>query len=359
MSETQTAPEPQVKVWREGSAGRLRLNRPAALNALTLDMVRLIDQALTAWENDPAVALVILDGEGPRALCAGGDVRALYEGGKRRNDEGPRFWTEEYRLNARIAKYPKPYVAFMDGIVMGGGVGISAHGSHRIVTETTVIAMPEVGIGFFPDVGGSLLLARAPGELGLALGLTGDRFGASDAILACFADLMVERARWPEICAALAALPPSADGTAVTQLLQSFATSAAPGPWAAAREVIDHLFARDSVAAILAALDAAGTEFAVKTAATLRKKSPTSLKLAFKLIREARALTSLEQALTIEYRLAVHALESGTDFFEGVRATLIDKGQTPQWQPPTLDQVGDDIIERHFASLGERDIRFN
>lgn len=350
--------EPQVRIWREGSAGRIRLNRPAALNAITLEMVREMDRALTAWQDDRDVACIILDGEGPRGLCAGGDIRALYDSGKRGDGEAARFWFEEYRLNARIAGYPKPYVAFMDGIVMGGGVGVSAHASHRVVTETTVLAMPEVGIGFIPDVGGTWLLAHAPGDFGTYIGFTGDRVGAADAIVAGFADVMVPRAQLPELAAALSALAPDAGSGAVSELLARFAAEVASGPLTMQREAIDALFAFRSAEEILAALDAAGTEFATKAAATLRKKSPTSLKLALQAIRAAKQLDSLEQALIVEYRAALRLLE-GADFYEGVGATVINKGQTPQWQPPTLEQVTEAIVQRHFAPLGEHDLHFD
>lgn len=350
--------EPQVKIWREGAAGRLRLNRPKALNALTLDMIRLMDTALRQWQDDPAVAMVILDGEGPRALCAGGDIRALYDSGKARDGQAAVFWQEEYRLNSLISRYPKPYVAFQDGIVMGGGVGVSAHGAHRIVTETTVLAMPEVGIGLIPDVGGTWLLSRAPGQLGTALAVTGDRFGAADAILAGFSDRMIPRERRDEVCAALVALPATAGNAEVSAVLDGFSVEPEAGPWGLQRDVIDRLFAHDSIEQILAALDAEATETAQKWAATIRKKSPTSLKLALKAIRLARSYTSLEQALGVEYRLVLRTLE-GNDFFEGVRVTIIDKGQAPDWQPATVEAVSAESIDAYFEPLAGGELSFD
>ena len=184
-------PEPDLIARREGAAGIIRLNRPKAINAVTLEMFRDVDKALDAFEADPEVGLILLEGAGERGLCAGGDIRALYEDSKVKGDLGKILWREEYILNARIAKFPKPYVAFMDGIVMGGGVGLSAHGSHRVVTERTKLAMPEVGLGFFPDVGGTYLLSRSPGEIGTYFGLTGQTMNGSDAIYARFADAVV------------------------------------------------------------------------------------------------------------------------------------------------------------------------
>ena len=184
-------PEPDLIARREGAAGVIRLNRPKAINAVTLEMFREIDKALDEYEADPAVGLILLEGAGERGLCAGGDIRALYESSKVKGDLGKILWREEYILNARIARFPKPYVAFMDGIVMGGGVGLSAHGSHRVVTEKTKLAMPEVGLGFFPDVGGTFLLSRSPGEIGSYFGLTGQTMNGPDAVYAKFADAVV------------------------------------------------------------------------------------------------------------------------------------------------------------------------
>jgi enoyl-CoA hydratase len=346
-----------VKTWQEGAAGHIRLNRPAALNALTLDMVRAIDAALSQWEFDDRIALLILDGEGPRGLCAGGDIRALYDSGRRDDGEAELFWREEYQLNARINGYPKPLVAYMDGIVMGGGVGLSSHASHRVVTEKTGLAMPEVGIGFIPDVGGTYLLARAPNHFGRWMGLTGDRIGAADVIAAGFADLMIEKARLPEVSAALALLQPGDDiGARVSAVLAQHSMPAPDGVYAAQKNAIAELFAADSVEAILAALDADGGEFATRTAAAIRKKSPTSLKLTLRALGDLQP--SLRHALQVEFRVALRLME-GSDFYEGVRATVIDKGQTPAWQPPTLEQISNAMLAPYFADLGERELRFS
>src|SRR5215813_5919447 len=225
--------EPDLIAQREGSAGIIRLNRPKAINAITLEMFRDTDKALDAFEADPAVAVIILEGAGERGLCAGGDIRSLWESSKVAGDLGRILWRQEYILNARIAKFPKPYIAFMDGIVMGGGVGLSAHSSHRVVTERTKLAMPEVGLGFFPDVGGTYLLAHAPGEIGTFFGLTGQTINGPAAIHARFADAVVPAAKLPELREALTKLPLRASAAEVSKLINGFATGETAGPVAA------------------------------------------------------------------------------------------------------------------------------
>src|SRR5580698_1067737 len=225
--------EPDLIARREGSAGIIRLNRPKAINAVTLEMFRDIDKALDEFEADPAVAVIVLEGAGERGLCAGGDIRSLWESSKVRGDLGAILWREEYILNARIKTFPKPYVAFMDGIVMGGGVGLSAHSSHRVVTERTKLAMPEVGLGFFPDVGGTFLLPRSPGEIGTYFGLTGQTMNGPDAIHSGFADAVVPSAKWPELREALTKVRPGTSQTEVRKLIGGFATGETAGPVAA------------------------------------------------------------------------------------------------------------------------------
>lgn len=350
-----------VIVWRQGVAGRIRLNRPTALNALTLEMVRSLRAALDAWADDPSVALVLLDGAGERGLCAGGDIRALHgsvraDGGSG-DDAAWRFLFEEYQLNARIAGYPKPYVALMDGIVMGGGVGVSAHASHRLVTETTRLAMPEVGIGFLPDVGGTWLLGRAPGETGLYIGLTGERLAAADAISAGFADTAIAAAAWPDLSEALVTLHGYVDAATVSACISRFAARPADGALPPRRALIDRCFAAAEVEDILAELDHDGGEFAGWTAQLLRHKSPTCLKLSLRAIRAARKLT-LEQALVVELRCAMRLLRA-PDFDEGVRAAVIDRSRAPVWQPAALGQVSRAMLDRYFETLGEADLRFD
>src|SRR3954453_4179654 len=219
--------EPDLIARREGAAGVIRLNRPKAINAVTLEMFREVDRALDWFEIDPAIGLILLEGAGERGLCAGGDIRALYESSKVRGDLGKILWREEYILNARIAKFAKPYVAFMDGIVMGGGVGLSAHGRHRVVTERTKLAMPEVGLGFFPDVGGTWLLSHSPGEIGTYFGLTGQTMNGPDAIYAKFADAVVPAAKWPELREALTQVRSGVSATEASKLINDFATGEA------------------------------------------------------------------------------------------------------------------------------------
>src|SRR3954463_14006377 len=250
---------------REGAAGIIRLNRPKAINAVTLEMFRDIDKALDAFEADPQVAVILLEGAGERGLCAGGDIRALWESSKVRGDLGKILWREEYILNARIKKFPKPYVAFMDGIVMGGGVGLSAHASHRVVTEKTKLAMPEVGLGFFPDVGGTWLLAHAPGEIGTYFGLTGTTMNGPDAIYAGFADAVVPSGKLPALREALTKVRVGATSADIKALIAGFATGETAGPVAAKQATIDKWFAQDRMQEIVAALKADGSELAQAT----------------------------------------------------------------------------------------------
>src|SRR6202022_2128741 len=237
--------DPDLIARREGAAGIIRLNRPKAINAVTLEMFRDIDKALDAFEADPDVAVIVLEGAGERGLCAGGDIRALWESSKVHGDLGKILWREEYILNARIAKFPKPYVAFMDGIVMGGGVGLSAHGRHRVVTERTRLAMPEVGLGFFPDVGGTWLLSRSPGEIGTYFGLTGQTMNGSDAIYARFADAVVPSSKLATLREALVNLRAGVSSTEVKTAIDHFATGETAGPVAAIQPQIDRGFAYD------------------------------------------------------------------------------------------------------------------
>src|SRR3974390_2308871 len=239
---------------KEGSVGIVRLNRPKAINAVTLEMFRDIEKALDRFEADPEAGLILLEGAGDRGLCAGGDIRALYESSKVNGDLGKVLWREEYILNARIAEFPKPYVAFMDGIVMGGGVGLSAHSSHRVVTERTKLAMPEVGLGFFPDVGGTYLLSHAPGEVGTYFGLTGTTMNGPDAIHAGFADAVLPSAKLPALREALTRVRPGATSTEIRTLIDGFGTGEKAGPVAAKQAQIDGWFAHDRMEDIVTAL---------------------------------------------------------------------------------------------------------
>ena len=337
-----------VIVRREGAAGVLRLNRPKAINAITLDMVRTIAPALDAFAADPAVALVLLEGAGERGLCAGGDIRGLYESARVHGDLGKVFWGEEYVVNANIEAYPKPYVAFMDGIVMGGGVGLACHGTHRIVTEKTRIGMPEVSLGFFPDVGGTWLLSHAPGEVGTYLALTGQTANGADAVYGGLADALVPTDQWPALRSALTAAPRGATHAEVRAIIEGFATPSSGGPIAQNRALIDRLFAHDTVEAIVAALTRDGSAFSHTTLKAIGDKSPSGLKVTLRLLRQARTLTSLKEALVHEYRAALQVFASH-DFVEGIRATIVDKDRNPRWAPARLEDVTPQIVEGYFT----------
>ena len=343
---------------REGYCGVIRLNRPKAINAVTLEMFRDIDKALDQFEADPAVAVILLEGAGERGLCAGGDIRALYESSKVQGDLGKILWREEYILNARIEKFPKPYVAFMDGIVMGGGVGLSAHSSHRVVTERTKLAMPEVGLGFFPDVGGTWLLSHAPGEIGTYFGLTGQTMNGPDAIHARFADVVVPSAKLPVLREALTKVRPGAASGEIKSLIDGVATGETAGPVAAMQSKIDAWFAHDRMDDIVASLQRDGSELAQATLKTLNEKSPRGMVVTLKLLRLARASSSLEECLVREYRAALQVFASD-DFREGVRAAVIDKDRNPKWSPPRIEDVTPAMVAPYFAEIGADELVFN
>ncbi|KJK37267.1 3-hydroxyisobutyryl-CoA hydrolase [Streptomyces variegatus] len=344
------AEEPEPVLFHiSGRVARITLNRPRALNALTHTMVRRIDEALIEWERDPAVETVVITGAGERGLCAGGDIRAIHDDA--RDGDGTAsaaFWRDEYRLNARIARYPKPYVAVMDGIVMGGGVGVSAHGSVRVVTERSRVAMPETGIGFVPDVGGTYLLALAPGELGTHLALTGAQIGAADALLCGLADHYVPADALRHLLDALAELP-------VAEALAGHVRPPQSGVLAAQRDWIDACYAADTVEEIVRRLLAHGDPAAKEAAETLLAKSPTALKVTLASLRRARELGPLELVLNQEYRVSCAALDT-PDLVEGIRAQVVDKDRRPRWSPKTLTEVTDADVERFFTPLGEREL---
>jgi enoyl-CoA hydratase len=360
MKASTTAPaatEPDLIVRREGSAGIIRLNRPKAINAVTLEMFRDIDKALDAFEADPAVAVIVLEGAGERGLCAGGDIRALYDSSKAGGDLGKILWREEYFLNARIARFPKPYIAFMDGIVMGGGVGLSAHGRHRVVTEKTKLAMPEVGLGFFPDVGGTWLLSRAPGDIGSYFGLTGQTMNGPDAIHARFADAVVPSARLAALREELTRIRPGTLSDDIKRLIDGFATGETAGPVAAMQARIDGWFGHDRMENIIAALQRDGSEAAQSTLKTLNEKSPRGMVVALKLLRLARTSSSLEECLAREYRAALEVFASD-DFREGVRAAVIDKDRNPRWSPSRIEDVTPAMLAPYFANIGADELVF-
>jgi enoyl-CoA hydratase len=338
----------EVIIERRGSAGIIRLNRPKALNSLTLPMVRVIAPALEDFAADPAIASVIVMGEGERGFCAGGDIRLLHRSGKEGTDEAETFWREEFRLNHAISRYPKPYVVLMDGITMGGGVGLSAHGSHRIVTERTRLAMPETGIGYFPDVGATWLLPRAPGEAGTWMGLTGQTVEAADVIHAGFADHCVTSSALPALIDAIAALPAAASAANVHAVIKTMAADAGVSRLAANRDVIDRAFSADTVEGILTALADEPGEFAAEAAGVIVSRSPTSLKLTLRLLRAGRASANLAECLNRELG-ACKGILYNHDFYEGVRAAVIDKDRNPKWSPASLSEVTAADIDRFFV----------
>ncbi|MDO9417818.1 enoyl-CoA hydratase/isomerase family protein [Pararhizobium sp.] len=337
----------EIILDRIGAAAVIRLNRPQALNSITLDMVRSIAGALEQYASATDVACVVLTGEGSRGLCAGGDVRRIHDQGRAGDPDAAQFWREEFPLNRRLGSYEKPLVALMDGIVMGGGVGLSAHGRYRVVTERTRLAMPETSIGYFPDVGMTWLLPRAPGETGAWLGLTGSEIGAADAIHAGLADVCISSSRLPEFVQALGTVPPENAYVAVDALMSEFSTVPAAGILAANRDLIDRTFGFDDIDAIIWALQTDGSSFARDTLAVLHKRSPTSLKLTLKLLRLGRESADLGACLEREFAAACEVLH-GHDFYEGVRAALIDKDRNPRWNPATLAEVTDADILRYL-----------
>ena len=283
-----------------------------------------------------------------------GSGKARRSGG----DLGKIFWREEYILNARIAKFPKPYVAFMDGIVMGGGVGLSAHGSHRVVTEKTKLAMPEVGLGFFPDVGGTWLLSHSPGEIGTYFGLTGQTMNGPDAIHAGFADAVVPSGKLAGVARGADQGPARHESAEVKALIDGFATGETAGPVAAMQAKIDRWFAHDRMEDIVAALQRDGSELALATLKTLGEKSPRGMVVTLKLLRLARASSSLEECLVREYRAALQVFASD-DFREGVRAAVIDKDRNPKWSPPRIEDVTPEMVAPYFAEIGADELKFN
>ncbi len=341
----------EVIIERRGTAGVIRLNRPRALNSLTLPMVRTITAALHAFAEDCEVASVVGTGEGERGFCAGGDIRALHESARAGDGLAGTFWREEFRLNHQIASYPKPYVALMDGITMGGGVGLSAHGRHRVVTERTRLAMPETGIGYVPDVGATWLLPQAPGEAGTWLGLTGLDVGAADALHAGLADLQIASSQLGAVIDALSGLARGSSSSDVDAVLQALSEPAGESRLRLNAALIDRTFRFDNVGEILAALAEEKGDFAAETRRVLLTRSPTSLKLALRLLRAGRRSASLAECLGRELGACLQMLDN-PDFFEGIRAAVIDKDRNPKWSPASVEAVGAATIE-HFLKPAE------
>jgi len=340
-----------IHIRTEGRAGRITLTRPQSLNALSWEMCLEIEAALDAWRDDDAVALVLIDADGDKAFCAGGDVQRLYETGRAGEYAfGRRFWADEYRLNAKIAEYPKPVIALMQGFVMGGGVGISCHGSHRIVCDSTRIAMPECGIGLVPDVGGSLLLARAPGRLGEYLGTTGARMRPGDAIHCGFADVFVPQADWAELTATLVE-------TGDTGVIAQHVSPPPEGTLHGLAPQIDAIFGGETLPDIITALRAGDSDFARDTAAAMQRNSPLSMACATRMIRRLRdEAADIRSALELEYRFTYRSMQQG-DFLEGIRAAIIDKDRTPAWQHDP-GGLPDEAVSAMLAPLGAHALTF-
>jgi enoyl-CoA hydratase len=341
--------EPEVLFSRTGCAGIITLNRPRQLNALTAGMVKAIAPQLELWRHDESVTRILIEGAGGKAFCAGGDIRALYDLGRAGNLAPARaFWREEYTLNHTLKTYPKPIIALIDGIVMGGGVGMSFHGSHRVATEKLMFAMPEVGIGFFPDVGATHMLPRLPGRMGTYLALTGARIGQADALMLGLATHGVASIALPDLRAALTT------DEAVDAMLARFASSPPAAPLQEHSGVINDAFAEPTLVEIMAKLGhlaLGGHLFAAETLETMRAKSPMSQAIALRQMQTGGEM-SFAQAMLTEFRV-VSRIAEGHDFYEGVRAVIIDKDHTPRWQPASIELLDPSAVEAHFAPLAD------
>lgn len=342
--------------------GVITLNRPAALNALTLEMIRMIKPQLLAWRTDPAIQAVLITAAGEKAFCAGGDVVAIYQAIQEERRSGVEmsltrdFFFEEYALNGLIAGFPKPYVALLGGITMGGGVGLSAMASHRVAGERYLYAMPETGIGLFPDVGGGWFLPRLPDQMGLYLALTGDRVGAGDALDLGLATHFVAAEQWSAMITDLQTC--NWDQPAATVIDRVLARHQGPAPatkLAPHRGHIRQLFAASDFSQLWAAIDQDDSPLGVTLRQTLASKSPTSLRVSFVQLQNGAACDSIEQVLTMEYRLSQHSM-AGHDFSEGVRALLVDKDKSPKWAPATVGEVSETLVEQFFSPIAGREL---
>ncbi|MDJ0629141.1 MAG: enoyl-CoA hydratase/isomerase family protein [Rhodobacter sp.] len=340
-----------IDIRTSGRAGRITLRRPQALNALTYRMILDIETALDAWAGDDGVAMLVLDAEGDKAFCAGGDIAEMYATGTAGDySYGRKFWRDEYRVNAKMFEFPKPVATFLQGFTMGGGVGIGCHGSHRIVGDTSRIAMPECGIGLIPDVGGSLILARAPGHLGEYLGTTAHRMGPGDAIHAGFADFFLPEDRWPDL---IAELQETGDWRAVERA----AVPAPPSPLAALAAEIDAHFAGKTLSDILDGLEAADTEFAATALKALSRNSPLSMACTVELVHRVRARPEIRVALDHEYRFTSRSMEDG-DFLEGIRAAIIDKDRSPRWRHASPGEVSAQDVADMMRPLAQEALQW-
>ena len=360
--------EQEVSFEVIGPVGVITMTRPKALNALTLDMIRDIAPKLAEWEADPAVKAVAIRGEGEKAFCAGGDVRKVWGAGKAAKADGSfargkrglftgDFFREEYRLNRQIETFSKPYIALINGITMGGGVGLSVHGHFRIAGDRTMVAMPETAIGLFPDVGGSWFLPRLPGSIGAFMALTGERLKAADSVYTGVATHYVPDERYEEILPTLAAADWSGDPEAVVEgALSGLLGDPGPAPLAEHREAIDRCFNSNKAEAIFEALANEEGEWMAKRLERLHKLSPTSIKVALRQLAEGEKL-DFDGCMIMEYRLS-QACMDGHDFYEGIRAVLVDKDHDAKWDPATISDVDEALVDDHFRPLGENDLSF-
>ena len=339
-----------INIRIEGHVGRITLNRPKAMNALSYQMCLDIEAALDLWKQDDHVKMLLIDAAGERAFCAGGDIAELYASGTRGDyDYGRKFWRDEYRMNAKLFEFPKPIVSFLQGFTMGGGVGVGCHGSHRVVGQSSQITMPECGIGLVPDVGGSLILARAPGRLGEYVGTTGIRLGADDAITVGFADYFIPEDQWPAL---ISNLEKTGDWT----LIDAAATPPPAGNLANQKQEIEQHFAGETLADIVRSLKSSDTEFASSTLKTLERNAPLSMGCTVEIVHRLRGQNNIRHALELEYRFTHRAMEHA-DFIEGIRAAIIDKDRNPKWKH-TLDDALNLAVTQMLLPLGAETLDF-
>ncbi len=347
--------EAEVLFEQRGCLGIITLNRPKALNSLSTGMCALMDEALTKWATDDAIGAVIIQGAGEKAFCAGGDIKTLAENSPEDHHKATEFFATEYVMNSRIYHFPKPYIALLDGITMGGGVGVSVHGSHRIITERCLFAMPESAIGLIPDVGGSYFMPRLPGNLGLYLGLTGVRLKGADILYAGIGTSYMTSDRIDAFVTALAGAD-IADATDVDRVIAEFAEDPGEAPLDEFRDLIDAAFGESSLEAIEDHLDAIDHEWAAKTLSKLWKMSPISMKVIIEQILRGATL-EFNDAMKMEYRIVSHIVSYQSDFYEGVRAVLIDRDQNPHWNPRRTIDVTDEMVAEHFENLGDKELK--
>jgi enoyl-CoA hydratase len=345
VTEGATDESDEILARVDNGVGLITLNRPKAINSLNQTMIDALRPLLARWAEDDAVRAVVLSGAGERGLCAGGDVVAIYHSARKDGVEARRFWYDEYLMNGQIGRFPKTYVSLMDGIVMGGGVGVGAHANTRVVTDTTKMAMPEVGIGFIPDVGGAYLLSRAPGSLGLHAALTGAPFSGADALALGFADHFVPHDKLEAFTATVVS-----DG--VERAVADHAVEAPPSDLAAQRDWIDDCYAGDTVADIVAALRDHNAGPANEAADLIATRSPIALSVTLAAVRRAAKLATLEDVLAQDYRVSSASLRSH-DLVEGIRAQLVDKDRNPKWSPASLTEVSAADVEAYFAPVDD------